>query len=121
MATFLIIDDEAATAAALSSLLQREGHAAAWAQTAADALDHLRHTSPDLILLDLTMPRVDGLEILDALAIEPEYAHLRVAVFSGRDDAESIDAARSLGATDYILKGSSWDETYARIQACLPS
>src|ERR1700722_8712837 len=121
MATLLIIDDEPHAAAALAALLQREGHEAACAQTAGAAMDHLRHASPDLILLDLTMPRIDGLDILDALAMEPEYAHLRVAVFSGRDDDASINAARSLGAADYILKGLSWDETYQRIRACLPS
>jgi len=121
MATFLIIDDEPRAAAALTTLLQSKGHEAAWAQTGAAALDHLRHASPDLILLDLTMPQVDGLDILDALSLEPAYAHLRVAVFSGRDDTESINTARSLGASDYILKGSSWEETYQRIQACLAS
>ena len=121
MATFLIIDDEPYAAAALTALLRRNGHEAAYAQTAGAALDHLRHVSPDLILLDLTMPQIDGLDILDALSLEPEYAHLRVAVFSGRDDADSINTARSLGATDYILKGLSWDETYERIQACLAS
>jgi DNA-binding response OmpR family regulator len=121
MANLLIIDDEPAAAAALAALLRREGHMAAWAQTAGAAMDHLRHTSPDLILLDLTMPRIDGLDILDALSLEPEYAHLKVAVFSGRDDPDSINTARSLGATDYILKGRSWDETYERIRACLPS
>jgi len=120
MANLLIIDDEPLAAATLTALLQREGHQAAWAQTAGAAMDHLRHVSPDLILLDLTMPRIDGLDLLDALSLEPQYAHLRVAVFSGRDDADSINAARSLGATDYILKGLSWDETYQRIRACLP-
>lgn len=121
MAHLLIIDDEPAAAAALASLLQREGHDAAWAQNAGAAMNHLRHMSPDLILLDLTMPHVNGLDILDALSLEPGYSHLRVAVFSGRDDADSINAARSLGASDYILKGKSWDETYERIRACLPS
>ncbi len=120
MATLLIIDDEPQAAAALTALLKREGHQAIWAETAGAAMNHLRQLSPDLILLDLTMPRIDGLDILDALSLEPEYSHLRVAVFSGRDDAASIDAARSLGAADYILKGRSWDETYERIRACLP-
>jgi DNA-binding response OmpR family regulator len=121
MASLLIIDDEPHSAAALAALLRHEGHEVGWVQSAGAALEHLRHNSPDLILLDLTMPRIDGLDILDALSLEPQYASLRVAVFSGRDDAESINAARALGAADYILKGGSWQETYGRIRACLPA
>ena len=120
MAKLLIIDDEPDAAAALAALLRHEGHQAGWVQTAGAALEYLRHNSPDLILLDLTMPRVDGLDILDALSLEPQYAPLRVAVLSGRDDPESIEAARELGAADYILKGGTWEETYGRIRACLP-
>lgn len=119
MAKLLIIDDEMESSAALARLLRHEGHGAVSVQTAGEALEQLRHGLPDLILLDLTMPRVDGLELLDALAEEPDYALIPVAVFSGRDDAESIESARSRGAFDYILKGADWPQTYARIKSCL--
>jgi CheY-like chemotaxis protein len=119
MAKLLIIDDEPEASAALAALLRHEGHEAVSVQSAGAALDQLRRGRPDLILLDLTMPRVDGLELLDALAAEPDYALIPVAVFSGRDDPESMESARSRGAFDYILKGADWAQTYAQIHACL--
>ena len=119
MANILIVDDDVSEAAALAALLQREGHETACAATAGEALSRLREVDPDLVLLDLSMPRVDGLDLLDALSGEPRFADLRVAVYSGREDPDAVRAARQMGACDYILKGSDWPATYRRIQSCL--
>ena len=119
MANILIIDDDVQAATMLAALLKREGHEAACAHDAGAALSHLRHSDPDLVLLDLTMPRVDGLDLLDALTDEPRFARLRVAIYSGRDEPQALHEARRLGARDYIVKGAEWDETYRRIQGCL--
>jgi DNA-binding response OmpR family regulator len=120
MASVLIIDDNEQIAAPLAALLRSEGHAATYAPGAGAALSHLRQSPPDLVLLDLSMPRVDGLDLLDALRSEPCYAGVRVAILSGRDDAESMAEARRLGACEYIVKGSNWDDVYSRIKANLP-
>ena len=120
MATVLIIDDDPQDCATLSALLRREGHHPTCAQSAGDALHHLRQEDPDLVLLDLTMPRVDGLDLLDALTDDPRFAHLRVVVYSGRDEPEAVERARRMGARDYIVKGSDWNQTYSRILSCLP-
>lgn len=119
MANLLIVDDDRPAAEALAALLRRAGHEAACAATAGEAMRHLRRSDPDLVLLDLTMPWIDGLDLLDAVTAEPRFADLRVAVYSGRDDPAAVAAARRLGACDYILKGADWHETYRRIQACL--
>ncbi len=120
MASVLIVDDNEQIAAPLAALLRINGHDATFAASAAAALTHLRQSSPDLVLLDLTMPRVDGLDLLEALSSEPRYANVRVAIFSARDDAESRAAAQRLGACDFIVKGTDWNHTYSRIQANLP-
>lgn len=119
MANLLIIDDDVPASAALAALLRREGHQVTCAPTAGKALSQLRQGDPDLVLLDLTMPRVDGLDLLDAITDEPRFRGLRVAIYSGRDEPDALAAARRLGACDYIVKGGDWGQTYDRIKACL--
>ena len=119
MANLLIIDDDVPASAALAALLRREGHQVTCAPSAGDALSRLRQGDPDLVLLDLTMPRVDGLDLFEALTDEPRFRGLRVAIYSGRDEPDAVDAARRLGAGDYIIKGGDWGQTYDRIKACL--
>ena len=119
MASLLIIDDDVSSSAALAALLRREGHDVRCAPSAGEALSRLRDGDPDLVLLDLTMPRVDGLDLFDALTDEPRFRNLRVAIYSGRDEPAAQDAARRLGACDYIVKGGEWPQTYDRIKACL--
>lgn len=119
MAHLLIIDDDVSAADAMAALLRREGHEADVASTAREALATLRHAEPDLVLLDLTMPRVDGLDLLDALKDDPRFAGVRVAVYSGRGGPESVEAAERLGACDFIPKGGSWPSVYERIKANL--
>ena len=65
------------------------------------------------------MPRVDGMDLFEALTDEPRFSGLRVAIYSGRDEPGAVDEARRLGACDYILKGGDWTQTYDRIKACL--
>ena len=119
MANLLIIDDDVPASAALAALLRREGHQVTCAPSAGEALSRLRQGDPDLVLLDLTMPRVDGLELFEALNEEPRFQGLRVAIYSGRDEPGAVDEARRLGACEYILKGGDWAQTYDRIKACL--
>lgn len=80
----------------------------------------MRQSVPDLVLLDLTMPQLDGLELLDAIAGDSRFFDVPIAVVSGRSDEESISAAKKLGAREYIVKGTDWEEMYSRIHAQLP-
>ena len=64
-------------------------------------------------------PRVDGLDLFEALTDQPRFRNLCVAIYSGRDEPDALDAARKLGACDYIVKGGTWPQTYDRIRACL--
>ena len=115
MSHVLLIDDEQSSSAAVAALLRREGVDVACAPNASEALSHLRNSAPDLVVLDLGMPRTDGLELLDALMDEPRFEDLRVVVFSGRCDPETVALARKLGARDFIQKGAAWDEVRGRI------
>lgn len=119
MATILIIEDDTRAARALAILLERHGHESRCAEDVRTALKELRTTEPDLLLLDLGLPRVDGLELLDAINGEPRMRKLPVIVYSGRDDEETITAAKGLGAVDYVRKGSDWTEIIERIETAL--
>src|SRR3954470_12730034 len=77
----LIVDDDVNQSAALAALLRHKGHEAEQAASAGQALSCLRHREPDLVLLDLTMPRVDGLDLLDALTDDSRFDGLRIAVY----------------------------------------
>lgn len=119
MANLLIIDDDLDSAGAMAALLRREGHDTSCVGSAGAALSFLRENEPDLVLLDLTLPHVEGLDLLRALSDEPRFSHLRVAVYSARDEAQSLKQAWESGACDYIVKGASWPDTYQRIRSCL--
>ena len=119
MSHVLLIDDEQSSSAAVAALLRREGVEVTCAPNALEALSHLRQAPPDLVLLDLGMPRTDGLDLLDALMEEPRFEDLRVVVFSGRCDPATVSRAKELGAKDFIPKGAAWEEVRGRVLAQL--
>ena len=119
MPHLLIVDDDPGASAALAAVLRRYGHEVSCAASVGEALGRLRAHRPDLMLLDLGLPRVDGLEFLHALSGEPGLSAVPIAVLSGRDEPGAIETARRLGVCEYILKGEDWDQTYRRIESCL--
>jgi CheY-like chemotaxis protein len=121
MAKLLIIDDEPTVSAALARLLRKEGHETSCVTSPGEAIIQLQHNTPDLVLMDLSMPQMDGLELLDAIVGDSRFFDVPVAVVSGRCDEESLALARKLGAREFILKGTDWKQMYARIKAQLPA
>ena len=115
MSRVLIVDDDVPQSNALARLLEMNGHEAECASSAGQAISSLRHHEPDLVLLDLGMPRIDGFELLSALSEEPRFENLRIAVYSGRTEPAAFEAARRLGACDFILKGEDGQQTLSRI------
>jgi signal transduction histidine kinase len=98
----LIVDDEAAQMRALSTTLENEGYVVAGFTSGKQALEQLREQTFDLLLTDLTMPEMDGIELLRAAQqIDPNIVGL---VMTGHGSIESAVAAMKAGALDYILK-----------------
>lgn len=80
-------------------------------ETAADGAEGLAAIAagkPDLVLLDLDMPNVDGFEVLRSLRADPDTEHLPVIVVTGREDTAAIDRAFDAGATSFIAKPINW-------------
>jgi DNA-binding response OmpR family regulator len=120
MAKLLIVDDEISEVRPLMVLLRKEGHEVTCATTPGEALTELQHNPPDMILLDLNMPYLNGFDFLDALEDDSRFYDVPVAIYSGLSDEASIARARKLGACEYIVKGMDWPQTYDRIRAHLP-
>lgn len=106
MSTVLVIDDEARTREALTRLLAREGYQTVTAGDGAEALRALESATPDVILLDLMMPGMDGLELLEALRRHPQWKALPVVVLTALSDTHTVNRARQLGAKEYLVKAT---------------
>lgn len=106
MALVLVVDDSAHARNALSTLLTRAGHAAIVALDGAEALRMIDDHEPDVVLLDLLMPGIDGMAVLSRLSQEnPRGVSPPVVVVSAVGDDETRKSAAKLGAAGYFLKG----------------
>ena len=79
--------------------------------TAADgaqALAAIEVRTPDLVLLDLEMPTMDGFQVLEALRASPAHHDLPVIVVTGREDVDAVDRAFAAGATSFVVKPMNW-------------
>lgn len=108
MRLILIVDDNPDVRLALSTLLEDEGYEVAEASDGDLGLDAARERKPDLILLDLMMPRMDGFETLKELKKDETLADIPVVVLTARRGTEDMALARALGATNYLNK--PWSE-----------
>jgi DNA-binding response OmpR family regulator len=74
----------------------------------AEALRAIEANAPDIMLLDLEMPNVDGFEVLRRLRADPRWRDLPVIVVTGREDVEAVDRAYGAGATSFVVKPLNW-------------
>src|SRR5688572_4658773 len=107
MADILVVDDDASVAGALRRFFESEGHQTRIASSVAEGLDLAAATRPDLVMMDIRMPGVDGLVGLDHM--QTKFPGLPVVMMTGYGTSQtSIDAMRS-GAFDYITKPPDLD------------
>jgi CheY-like chemotaxis protein len=102
--TVLIVEDEQALNNAYQIILRTAGYNVQVAYNGQEALDSAAEIEPTLILLDLRMPHMDGIEFLRNYKLQQEHPNVRVVVFSNYDMQKEIDDAYKLGADRYILK-----------------
>jgi two-component system KDP operon response regulator KdpE len=114
MTRILIIEDEPALARALAITLNARGYETDVAVTGAAGLDLVASSHPDLILLDLGLPDLDGMSILQAVR---GWSQIPVVVLSARQTSHDKVAALDAGADDYVSKPFAMDELLARIRA----
>lgn len=100
----LIVEDEQVLNEAYELILKNEGYEVEVAHDGQEALDKTRLFEPDIILLDLRMPRMNGIEFLEKYELQKNHPEVKVVVFSNLDTQKEIDEAYKLGAHKYILK-----------------
>jgi len=117
----LIVDDERDLGSLLEKVFRYFGHQAIAVNTGMEALSMIHLRKPDLIVLDLQMPMMDGLTLLRAIRADPSCNDVPVVMYSVDFSAESERLARQAGAQDYIVKGTlGWDAIIQRINRLLP-
>ena len=115
----LIVDDEQSGRRALESMLLRQNYDLAFAAGGREALDLARRFDPDLILLDVMMPGMDGRECLNLLRLDPRLAEIPVILISALDDRSSRVAGLEAGADGYVAKPFDRAELRAQISTIL--
>jgi|SRR5215471_17757511 len=118
-ARVLIVEDESDITNLLSFHLEREGFQVATSRTGADALRQIRASAPDLVLLDLMLPEIDGLEVCRRLRQDPRTAALPIVMLTARSEEVDRILGLELGADDYVVKPFSPKEVVARVRAVL--
>ena len=105
MAVVMVVDDTQTARDMLATLLKLEGFETRTAGSAAEVLSGLANAPPDIMLLDITMPGMDGLTLLEVLHNHPRWASLPVIMFSALDGSAFVERAERLGAKAYCVKG----------------
>lgn len=118
-ARVLVVDDSALIRAVLAANLEERGHVVLEAEDGIQALALCAEAPPDVVLLDVVMPGLSGLEVLDRLHADPATAHVPVVCLTGRTDVGDIVEAMERGAHDYLRKPYEPAEVLARVSSAL--
>src|SRR3954453_22865106 len=105
MPNILIVDDEQACRHPLPRLLQIEGYEITQAADGLEALQRLDEQKHDLILLDLLMPRMDGVGFLERMRADARYRDLPVFLVTAVHDPQLLNRAKGFGIKEYLFKG----------------
>ncbi len=103
----LIVDDDLRIIRILSTYLQMEGFAVETAMNGENALGCIEERLPDIVILDVMLPNVDGIELCRQLRQHHKWKSIPVVMFSAKSESGDIEAAMAAGATRYVTKPST--------------
>lgn len=104
MSRILIVDDEPNIVMSLDYLLRRKNYEVFIARNGKEAIDAIAEHTPDLILLDIMMPDVDGYEICQMVKTDPRTHHIKIIFLSAKSKKSDIEKGYELGADLYVVK-----------------
>jgi DNA-binding response OmpR family regulator len=119
--TILIADDEPNIVISLEYLLQRDGYRAVVARDGQEALDAIAAAPPDLVLLDVMLPKVSGFEVCQTIRENPALAGMRIVMLTAKGRDVEMSKGMALGADAYVTKPFSTQELLAQIRTLLGS
>ncbi len=117
--TILIVDDDERNVVLLSVKMEREGYIVESASNGLDALESVRTLNPDVILMDVMMPKMNGYEVLKVLKANEKTRYIPVIMLTGLGEVEHKVQGFDVGAEDYITKPFSLREVSARVRSLL--
>lgn len=100
----LVIEDDRFLSSLMKARLNKEGFEVTQAFNGEEALTILKQNKPDLIVLDLIMPRVSGFEFLETISVDPQLSRIPVMILSNLGQESDIQKVKRLGAVEYFVK-----------------
>jgi len=115
-ASIIVVDDNPTNLAVVCAQLGKCGYRLLTAENGASALRRLDHVNPDLMLLDVMMPEMDGFELAQRIRLRPDYRNQPLIFMTALDDTESKLKGFESGGVDYITKPIQYEEMIARVR-----
>lgn len=115
----LIVDDEQNIVISLEFLMQRAGYEVAIARNGEDALEMVSQFRPDLVLLDVMMPKVNGFDVCQKIRDNPDLQDTKVIMLTAKGREVEVAKGMALGANSYVIKPFSTRELVAEVQRVL--
>ena len=113
----LVVDDEEDLLELIEYNLGKEGYRVTCVASGEEAIHEAKQTLPDLVLLDLLLPSVDGLDVCKTLKADPKTQHIPIIMLTAKSEEADVVTGLELGADDYLTKPFHKDELVARIHA----
>jgi len=123
-ATILVVDDDPDIRIMLSTVLEAEGYGVLTAKDGVECLDLIKESRPDLLILDLLMPRKDGFAVVRELRSSAEYSHLPILILTAVPEEASrrryeLEVGVSMDVQDYVVKRIRPPELLRRVEKLL--
>jgi DNA-binding response OmpR family regulator len=115
----LIVDDELDVVVPIQFLMEQQGYSVMIAHRGEDALDLIYQYKPDLVLLDIMLPGIDGWEVCEILRLNPAYRNIKIVFLTAKGRKEEIAKGLALGADAYITKPFSNAVLVAKVKELL--
>lgn len=115
----IVIEDESDILEVIAYNLRREGYEVLVSQDGEEGLEQIERSAPDLVVLDLMLPTIDGLEICRKLKTDPVTRSIPVVIVTAKGEESDIVLGLGVGADDYVTKPFSPKELVARVKAVL--
>ena len=115
----LIVDDEPSIVVPIQFLMEQQGYNVLVAENGEDALDIIYKYKPDLILLDIMLPRIDGYEVCEIVRLDPRYRDIKIIFITAKGREVEIAKGLALGADAYITKPFSNTELVSKVKKLL--
>ena len=115
----LLIDDSSVNNLLLQNIFEDEGYDVQTAFSGREGLEKIDIDKPDLVVLDIMMPRMDGFEVLKQIISNPGTKNIPVIMLTAKKDSSDEELARKIGAVDYMTKPVDIENTLQRIRKFL--